>query len=264
MFAVITVDELLEKYCSAEISERDKGAKFERLMKNFLLTNPVYRGKFSDVWLWNEFPFRDELGIVDLGIDIVCKEFDGNFWAVQCKFYAETSVIDKAAVDTFLATSSKTFDGNKKFSARLWISTSDNLTDNAEITLQNQSPPVARIGMEELRKAAVDWEKLDAGTFGKDAVNNFREPLPHQLDAINAAQNHFQNHSRGKLIMACGTGKTYTSLKIAEILAPNGKILFLVPSISLLGQTLYEWATFAEKPFNYICVCSDETVSKKN
>ena len=260
---MVTVDELLEKYRSAEISERDKGAKFERLMKNFLLTNPVYRGKFSDVWLWNEFPFRDELGIVDLGIDIVCKEFDGNFWAVQCKFYAETSVIDKAAVDTFLATSSKTFDGDKKFSARLWISTSDNLTDNAEITLQNQSPPVARIGMEELRKVAVDWEKLDADTFGKEAVKNFREPLPHQLDAINAAQNHFQNHNRGKLIMACGTGKTYTSLKIAETLAPNGKILFLVPSIALLSQTLYEWATFAEKPFNYICVCSDETVSKK-
>ena len=260
---MVTVDELLEKYRSAEISERDKGAKFERLMKNFLLTNPVYRGKFSDVWLWNEFPFRDELGTVDLGIDIVCKEFDGNFWAVQCKFYAETSVIDKAAVDTFLATSSKTFDGDKKFYARLWISTSDNLTDNAEITLQNQSPPVARIGMEELRKAAVDWEKLDVGSFGKDAVKNFREPLPHQLDAITAAQNHFQNHNRGKLIMACGTGKTYTSLKIAESLAPNGKILFLVPSISLLGQILYEWATFAENPFNYICVCSDETVSKK-
>ena len=260
---MITVDELLEKYCSAEISERDKGAKFERLMKNFLLTNPVYRGKFSDVWLWNEFPFREELGGVDLGIDIVCKTVDDKFWAVQCKFYAETSIIDKAAVDTFLATSSKTFDGDKKFSARLWISTSDNLTDNAEITLQNQSPPVARIGMEELRKAAVDWEKLDAGTFGKEAVENFREPLPHQLDAINAAQNHFQNHNRGKLIMACGTGKTYTSLKIAEKLYPNGKILFLVPSIALLSQTLYEWATFAENPFNYICVCSDNTVSKK-
>ena len=260
---VVTVDELLEKYRRAEIPERDKGTKFERLMKNFLLTNPVYRGKFSDVWLWNEFSFRDELGTVDLGIDIVCKAVDGDFWAVQCKFYAETTIIDMPAIATFLATSGKTFDGDKKFSARLWISTSNNLTDNAEITVQNQSPPVARIGMEELRKAAVDWEKLDAGTFGKDAVNNFREPLPHQLDAINAAQNHFQNHNCGKLIMACGTGKTYTSLKIAEKLYPDGKILFLVPSISLLGQILYEWATYSEKPFNYICVCSDKTVSKK-
>ncbi len=246
---MVTVDELLEKYRSAEMPERDKGTKFERLMKNFLLTNPVYRGKFSDVWLWNEFPFRDEFGTVDLGIDIVCKAIDGEFWAVHCKFYAETSVIDKAAVDTFLATSSKTFDGDKKFSARLWISTSNNLTNNAEITLQNQSPPVARIGMEELRKAAVDWEKLDAGTFGEEAIKNFREPKEHQLNAIDAAKNYFQNHTRGKLIMACGTGKTYTSLKIAEKLLPNGKILFLVPSISLLGQILYEWATFAEKIF---------------
>ena len=49
--SVVTIDELLEKYRSAEISERDKGTKFERLMKNFLLTNPVYRGKFSNVWL---------------------------------------------------------------------------------------------------------------------------------------------------------------------------------------------------------------------
>ena len=259
----MTIDELLENYRGEEISERDKGTKFERLMKNFLLTNPVYRGKFSDVWLWNEFPFREDFGTVDLGIDIVCKTVDDEFWAVQCKFYLDTTPINKSAVDTFLATSSKIFDGDKKFSARLWISTSGNLTDNAEITLQNQSPPVARIGMEELRKAAVDWEKLDAGTFGKQAVINFREPLEHQLNAINAAQNHFQNHSRGKLIMACGTGKTYTSLKIAETLAPNGKILFLVPSISLLGQILYEWATFAEKPFNFICVCSDVTVSKK-
>ncbi len=258
----MTIDELLIKYRDENISEHERGEKFERLMKYFLLTYPVYQGKFSEVWLWNEFPFRDELGNKDLGIDIVAKTVDGEFWAVQCKFYAESTQIDKPAVDTFLATSSKTFNG-QKFSARLWISTSDNLNDNAEITLQNQSPEVLRIGMEELRNAAVDWEKLDNGTFGRQAVNNFREPLPHQLDAINSAQLYFQNHNRGKLIMACGTGKTYTSLKIAEKLFPTGKILFLVPSISLLSQILHEWATFAENPFNYICVCSDKTVSNK-
>lgn len=259
----MTIDELLEKYRGEEISERDKGAKFERLMKNFLFTRPEYRGKFSDVWLWNEFPFREELGGGDLGIDLVAKTADDEFWAVQCKFYFDTTPINKSAVDTFLATSSKTFGGDKKFSARLWISTSDNLTDNAEITLQNQKPPVSRIGMEELRKAAVDWEKLDAGTFGDEALKNFRAPKEHQLDAINAAQAHFATHDRGKLIMSCGSGKTYTSLKIAEKIFPHGKILFLVPSISLLSQILYEWATFAQNPFNYICVCSDETVSKK-
>ena len=144
----MTFNELLDKYRAISFSEHDKGSRFEALMKNFLLTYPEYREKFSNVWLWNDFPFRDELGTVDLGIDIVCKTFNGDFWAVQCKFYAESTIITKSAVDTFLATSSKTFDGDKKFSARLWISTSDNLTDNAEITLQNQSPEVLRIGME--------------------------------------------------------------------------------------------------------------------
>ena len=260
----MTIDELLIEYRNTETSERERGAKFERLMKNFLLTYPVYQRKFSDVWLWNEFPYRDELGTVDLGIDIVAKTVDGNFWAVQCKFYAESTQITKSDVDSFISNSARTFDGDKKFSARLWISTSDNLTDNAEIALQNQSPTVNRINLEDLRGAAVDWEKLNAGTFGKQALNNFREPNEHQLKAINAAQAHFQNHDRGKLIMACGIGKTYTSLKIAEKLAPNGKVLFLVPSITLVKQTLLEWATFAQNPFNYICVCSDKTIVNRN
>ena len=251
----MTIEELLANYQRLDVYER--GKKFERLMKNFLLTYPVYLGTISKVYLWNEFSNEP-----DLGIDLVAETVDGKFWAVQCKFYSESTPINKAVVDSFISNSSRTFDG-KNFSARLWISTSDNLTDNAEKSLQNQSPEVLRIGMEELRNAEVDWEKLDAGIFGKQAVNYFREPREHQLNAINAAQIHFKNHERGKLIMACGTGKTYTSLKIAEKLYPNGKILFLVPSISLLSQILYEWATYAENPFNYICVCSDNTVSKK-
>jgi predicted helicase len=161
-----------------------------------------------------------------------------------------------------LATSSKFFDGDKKFSHRLWISTTNNWNTEAETTIKNQDPPVSRIGLQQLEDAAVDWEKLDAGITGDNAVVNTRKILQHQLDAINAAQEHFKNHERGKLIMACGTGKTFTSLKIAEKLFPRGKILFLVPSISLLSQTLAEWATFAELPLDSICVCSDETASR--
>ena len=252
---------ILEKYREDSSSERDKGTLFEVLMKNFLLTYAPYRGRFSNVWLWKDFPFRAEFGGKDLGIDLVAQTVDGEFWAVQCKFYAETSTIDKPAVDSFLATSSKTFQGDKRFSARIWISTTNNFTDNAEKTLQNQSPPVTRIGIEDLRNAAVDWEKLDAGIFGKDSILP-RELRDYQIDAINAATEHFQNNSRGQLIMACGTGKTFTALKITEKISSRGKILFLVPSISLLSQTLLEWATYSEKPFNYICVCSDDTVSK--
>ena len=254
-------NEILEKYRKISFSEHDKGSRFEMLMKNFLLTYPAYREKFSEVWLWNEFPYKKDFGGKDIGIDIVAKTVDGEFWAVQCKCYAETSKIDKPAVDSFLATSSKTFSG-EKFSERLWISTTNNWNSEAEKIIQNQIPQVSRISLTDLQNAAVDWEKLDAGIFGEGAVKKYREPLKHQLDAINAAQEYFNINERGKLIMSCGTGKTYTSLKIAEKLFPSGKILFLVPSIALLSQTLSEWSTYSALPLDSICVCSDETASK--
>ena len=99
--------------------------KTSTLYKNFLLSYPEYREKFSEVWLWNDFPYRNDFGGKDVGIDIVAKTVDGDFWAVQCKCYAESTRIDKPAVDSFLATSSKSFSG-QKFSARLWISTTNN------------------------------------------------------------------------------------------------------------------------------------------
>lgn len=257
----MTIDELLIKYRDENISEHDKGAKFERLMKNFLLTYPVYRGKFSDVWLWSEFPFRDELGGKDLGIDLVAKTVDEKFWAVQCKFYAETTTITKDNVDSFVSNSGRTFDGNKKFSRRFWISTSDNFTENAREMCKNQSPPVEIIDLYKLRRAQVDWEKLDAGTFGEEAVTK-KDLRDYQQEALDAAQAHYQANDRGRLIMACGTGKTFTALKIAETLAPDGLILFLVPSISLLSQTLEEWAANSVKPLNAVCVCSDATAAQ--
>ena len=258
----MTIDELLESYRKLDIPERERGAKFERLMKNFMLTYPVWRGKFSDVWLWHEFPFRGELGNVDLGIDIVAKTVDGDFWAVQCKFYADTTPIDKDDVSAFIATSNRTFDG-KKFSQLVWISTSDNFTENAEETLRNQTPPVTRINLATLREAEIDWEKLDAGKFGEEVLTKkfLRE---YQQTAVDEACRHFATNDRGRLIMACGTGKTFTALKIAEALSPDGKILFLVPSITLVKQTLVEWAKSSDKPFKAICVCSDETAANKN
>ena len=112
----MTVDELLSSYREIfAMSESEKGERFERLMRNFLLTYPVWRGKISDVWRWKNFPFRQEFGGWDLGIDLVVKTIDGEYWATQCKFYAETTPIVKEAVDSFISNSARTFDGGKKF-----------------------------------------------------------------------------------------------------------------------------------------------------
>ncbi len=259
---------VLEKYRTDSFSKRDTGYRFEKLMKRFLQTYPIYSNKFSEVWLWSEFPYAKQFGGYDVGIDLVAVTTDNEFWAIQCKCYAEDTRIEKADVDSFLATSGKRFDtedhADVGFSQRLWISTSDNWSKNAEEVLHNQSPPVSRLSYSELENAPVDWDKLDEGSFGTEAQTDKHSVRPHQKKAIDAVHEYFKTESRGKLIMACGTGKTYTALKIAETETNNsGFVLVLVPSIALIGQTLREWANESEKPINPICICSDPSVAKK-
>ncbi|RXA21715.1 helicase [Methanosarcina sp. MSH10X1] len=258
---------ILNKHRELSFSERDKGARFERLMKGYLLTNPIYENKFEKVWLWNEFPYNDQFGKSDIGIDLVALTKNKEYWAIQCKCYQEDTKIDKKHVDSFLATSSRFFlidDKKERFSHRLWISTTNKWGQNAEETLHNQTPPVSRINFFDLESAPIDWERLDKGIFGTGARLTKKTIRPHQREAIDKVLEHFKEADRGKLIMACGTGKTYTALKIAEKQTQGkGLILTLVPSIALMGQTLTEWYYDADEPINAICVCSDAEVSRK-
>jgi len=270
---MISFEQILQKYRDISFSERDKGYRFERLMQSFLKTYPLYEGQFSSIWLWNEFPSRADFGSgdKDLGIDLVARTKDGDYWAVQCKCYQENAAIDKPKVDTFLSTSGKTFydtqEAGKKadFAYRLWIDTTKKgFNREAETTIKEQKTPVGRLGYYDLLNASVDWQKLDEGLSGKKAAVKKYDPKPHQQTAISDVHNYLKTNNRGKLIMACGTGKTFTSLRIAEKeTGDNGFILFLVPSIALLGQTLREWSAQCTKSIHAICICSDVAVSKK-
>ena len=262
--------EILHKFRTESFTEREKGAKFERLMRSWLLTDPRYN-ELESVWLWEDFPGRNDFGGNDTGIDLVAKTELGDYWAIQCKCYAENTIIDKPAVDSFLATSSRTFTNEVtfqtvRFSNRIWISTTNHWGTNAEEAIRNQEPPVTRIGMADLDSSPVDWQKLMDGLTGNSALVEGKKPREHQLNAISKAHIHYMadGNDRGKLIMACGTGKTYTSLLIAEQLFDNkGLVLFMVPSIALLGQSLNAWSADAKKPIKAVCICSDSKASRK-
>lgn len=264
----MTFTQVLTKYRKISFSQRDKGERFERLMQTYLQTDPKYAYQFKKVWLWNEFPWKDDLGGGDTGIDIVALTTDGDYWAIQCKCYQKDSTIDKPTVDSFLSTSSRKFKDDSKnlvgFAQRLWISTSNKWGPNANEALKNQNPPVARLNLFDLQEAAVDWEKLENGIHGELSRTPKKTLRPHQKEALNKTHEYFKTSDRGKLIMACGTGKTFNALRIAEN-ETNGKglILFLVPSISLMGQSLREWSSDANEPINAICICSDPEVSSK-
>lgn len=259
---------VLEKYRKICFSEKDKGERFERLMKAYLLTDPKYAYKFKKVWLWSEFPGKNDLGGNDTGIDLVTLTIEGDYWAVQCKCYQAGAVIDKPNVDTFLSTSARTFKGEDlkthSFSQRLWIDTTGKpFGVFAQEAIKNQLIPFIRLNLFDLIDAPIDWVKLDSGITGEVARTGKKQLRTHQKLALEKTHEYFKSHHRGKLIMACGTGKTFNSLRIAEN-ETNGKglILFLVPSIALLGQTLNEWYADAIEPINAICICSDPEITK--
>lgn len=262
--------DVLKEIRKNSITEHDKGYKFEKLMQFWLLSDRRYND-LERVWLWSDFPYNESFGGgKDVGIDLVAKTRWGEYWAIQCKCYAENTTLNRTAVDSFLVTSGRSFTDPKsgrklQFSNRLWISTTEHWGPNAEEAIQNQEPPVNRVGLHDLEESSVDWSKLYSGLIGKKALISEQKGLfPHQKKAVQEAAAHFRDHDRGKLIMACGTGKTFTALKIAEnLVGERGLILFMVPSIALLNQTLNAWAIDSEADIKAVCICSDIKASRK-
>ncbi|MEZ5692247.1 MAG: DEAD/DEAH box helicase family protein [Altererythrobacter sp.] len=193
------------------------------------------------------------------GVDAVSKIRDEeSFCAIQCKFYREGHRIQKADIDSFFTAS-----GKKQFSRRLIIDTTDApWSTNAESALDDQDKPISRIGLERLEESPIDWSAYLLRDEIKIAAP--KQIRPHQKDALDAVRAGLSEADRGKLIMACGTGKTFTGLKIAEDLAGEGKlVLFLVPSLALMSQTVREWTIDSAISLRAYAVCSDVQVGKR-
>lgn len=252
-----TIHDVLEEFRQAQISNREMGDKFERLIANYLVTDPLYKDKYSDVWLWSEWPDRNKKP--DTGIDLVAKErYTGEYCAIQCKFYDPNHTLQKADIDSFFTAS-----GKPPFTSRIIVSTTDKWSKNAEDAIKNQRIAVSRLRVQDLADSPIDWSKFSLKRPQDIKLKDKKKLRPHQKIALEKVATEFKTHDRGKLIMACGTGKTFTALKIAEELCPkNGIVLFLVPSISLLSQTLREWTAESEIQFFPLAVCSDTKVGR--
>jgi predicted helicase len=249
---------LLNTYRSTSKSEREKGTYFEELIISYLRYEATYQDLYSDVWTYADWAKLNGIDSKDTGIDLVAKTQGTNeYHAIQCKFYAEDCRIQKKDIDSFFTAS-----GQKPFTHRVIVTTTNNWGANAEAALFNQQPPVTKIDLHDLENSQIDWSQYKPST---KPVLKPKYPLkPHQENALEAVVKGLNRADRGKLIMACGTGKTFTSLKIAEQLAGKGKrVLFLVPSLSLLSQTLTEWTQQSQILLHSFAVCSDVEVGKK-
>ncbi|GAA4375842.1 DEAD/DEAH box helicase [Paeniglutamicibacter cryotolerans] len=250
--------QVLDQLYFSATDERDKGTKFERFMKRYLELEPMYADQFSQVWLWDEWPERN--GQVDTGIDLVARDrYTGELTAIQCKFYDPARTLDKKQIDSFFTAAGKT-----DFAYGMVVSTTDKWSKHAESALEDQSKPMTRLRLADLADSTIDWSEFDLDRPEDMVQLDRKEPRKYQREAIDDVVTGFQDGDRGKLIMACGTGKTYTSLKIVEEMVPvGGSALFLVPSIALLQQTLNEWSAQATVALRPLAVCSDTKVGRR-
>jgi len=254
-----TIHTILDEFREAALHKRDMGDMFERLMVAYLRSDPIYSERFSEVWLWSEWSKRGNKP--DTGIDIVAQEqATGDYCAIQCKFFDPAHTLQKADIDSFFTAS-----GKAPFTSRILISTTDKWSKHAEDALENQQIPITRLRVQDLEDSPIDWSQFSLSRPQDIKLKEKKLLRDHQKLAQEKVIDGFASDDRGKLIMACGTGKTFTALKIAEKHVPkNGHVLFLVPSISLMSQSPREWTAEAATPLHCYVVCSDTKVGKKN
>lgn len=255
----MTFDNLVHQINELAETQRDRGTYFEYLARAYFQNEPTYQNEFKNVWLLADVP--EEFGIpkVDLGVDLVAEKYTGELVAIQAKFYNHT--IQKSNIDSFLGELGKDY-----YESGIIVASTDKWGKNAEKALADRSD-VIRIGLSDLRNSQIDWSKFSFESPEVVAVKAKKKLRYYQKSAIQSALNHFRENDRGQLIMAPGTGKTFTSLKIAEAMAREASkeqytILYLVPSIQLLTQTLRGWNNDTEMTMSSMAVTSDRNASR--
>ncbi len=249
---------LLDTFRAASASEREKGTYFEELICAYLRNEATYSDLYEKVWLYSDWANEQGMDGRDTGIDLVARtQGTGEYHAIQCKLYAEDYRVQKKDIDSFFTAS-----GKAPFTHRIIVTTTNNWSEHAEDALLDQQLSINKIDLQALEDSQIDWARYQPKQ--PVALKDRKQLRDHQRTALNAVAAGLKDAERGKLIMACGTGKTFTSLKIAEQQAGKGRrVLFLVPSLSLLSQTLTEWTQESEIPLHSFAVCSDSDVGKK-
>ena len=249
------IDEIFSRIVSESVDKREQGTRFERAVKFFLEQDPSWLERVTQVWLWDEAPTND--GKQDTGIDLVAEDADGSYWAVQAKCYAKPKLA-AGDVSTFFMNAL----ADERYGHYMIADTVSGYTSVLEeFMVSHPDMDLVRLDLDTMRGSNLDWEAFIDGAESADRVTH--DPRPHQREAIDAVRTELADHDRCSLVMACGTGKTLTSLRLAEEqVGEGGMVLFLAPSISLVSQSMRDWVNQARCRINVYVVCSDGKASK--
>ena len=239
--------------------QRERGTLFEKLTLAYLKNEPTYKALYQNVWLLSEVPESYGIPKKDTGVDLVAEQKNGDLVAIQAKFY--TNKVGKSEINSFVAELGKSY-----YQRGLIVSTMDDWNSNARETIDQNEKGIEIIGLSDLRNSQIDWSQFNFERPENVVVKKPKKLRDYQQTAKENALAHFKENDRGQLIMAPGTGKTFTSLKISEALSKDKdgpfKVLYLVPSIQLLTQTLRGWNNDTELTMTSMAVTSDRDASR--
>ena len=229
-----TFDDLIDQINTVSKDvQRERGTLFEKLTLAYLKNEPTYKALYQNVWLLSEVPESYGIPKKDTGVDLVAEQKNGDLVAIQAKFY--TNKVGKAEINSFVAELGKSY-----YQRGLIVSTMDDWNSNARETIDQNEKGIEIIGLSDLRNSQIDWSQFNFERPENVVVKKPKKLRDYQQTAKENALAHFKENERGQLIMAPGTGKTFTSLKISEALSKDKagpfKVLYLVPSIQLLTQ----------------------------
>ena len=253
-----TFRQLLSGFEEAAKTRAVQGRHFERFCEAFFRLAAIPGYEFDKVWAWDDWPGKDDRG--DTGIDLVAREAgSGDLVAIQCKFYAPTATLAWPRVSTFVGML-----GQPEFASGMIVSTAGGESKNVHSNIERHAKPVHIWRVDDFEGSGVDWDQFHIDRPMQLALRTPKRLYEHQEQAIADVAAGFGDHNRGQMIMACGSGKTFTALRAAEdLVGPGGYVLFMVPSINLLSQSVREWANDAAVPLATFAVCSDIHAGKR-
>ena len=237
------------------VDRREQGTRFERAVAWFLRHDPAWSERITAVWPWDEAPTND--GQADTGIDLVGLDADGSYWAIQAKCYSKAKLA-MGDVSTFFAKALI----DDRYQHYMIADTAAGFTSTLEDYINDYpDKDIVRLDLDTMRDANLAWGAFIDGT--QTTERKTYDPRPHQREAIDAVETELAQADRCSLIMACGTGKTLTALRLTEeTVGDGGTILFLAPSISLVSQSMRDWVNQTRTRINVYVVCSDGKASK--
>lgn len=213
-------------------NSRAVGDALEIFVEAYLATQPI--AQCEETWLVGEIPLHIRHDLIlphdAKGIDGVYRTKHASLVPYQVKFRSKRAYLTFTELAGFIGVTDRAEE-------RVVFTNSNELAE--DIARRPGLRVVRGIDFDRLEptelKAIEDWLKERPVQEPKGTPRDYQEAALRDISSC------LSENDRAHVVMACGTGKTLIALWSAERLGAR-QILVLLPSLSLLRQTLQEWS----------------------